>query len=101
MSGIEDQEVREKVLQDYKLAQSHIYAILSTGTNRLVMRDDYLTPFCSSVGSLSTDHQHGQLKYFKNIRSALETALETGSIPAKMMPEKAPKYLTDLVNKEE
>ncbi len=95
-----DKEVKKRILKDYKVIQGEIHEISQGRANCLVWKNDYVTPTVVFGTNLSRDDWRGELKYFSQLRTVLEYALNNGTIPQEWGSEltsHAPDYLNKLV----
>lgn len=92
-----DHKIREKLLEDHKIAQKAVHERLKDGRNAFVVKEHYLSPSCIFRHDLPLEDERGELRYFTRIRQALESALTTGSIPRELwLPYICPDYLAAL-----
>ena len=88
----------EKIVEDYKTVQEKISRILiNRKPNCFVEGADYLKPTLITPPILGFEHPLGELQHYFKIRTALEFALTMKKIPERLMPPRAPKYLTELL----
>lgn len=88
---------RNRLLDDYKIAQSNITSILEGAKNYFVIDDDYITPTIDTRRVVPLENPEGMMEYYKKLRDVIETALTRGSIPKNQLPRRSPKLLTDLI----
>ena len=96
-----DRQVKERILQDYKIIQEEIVRILNGGSNYLITHPDYPIPAVIMGTHLPLEDERGELNHYSGIRSALECALMKGVITQdKRLPFDLPEYLTTLVQQD-
>ncbi len=92
-----DQEIREKIVLDYKMVSTRMYDILESGDNQFVVDPDYVNP--SVEGKTSIKNQEGEFRYLSRIREALERVLSGEKVARELLPPRAPDYWANLVKR--
>lgn len=93
-------ETKEQILKDYGVISGKIMDVM-TGkllNSKVHMGTHYLEPKALPF-QVPIDNIDGAYLYYTKVRSALEEALTTGSIPSELMPEQPPQYLIDIVRR--
>ena len=94
-----DLETRKMLVRDYQHVSQEIEKVLADpDVNFLIIDADYIHPTTESRPLPLQDYL-GKFHYFRHIRTCLETAIVEESITPALLPNKAPDYLCELVNK--
>ncbi|HIH10699.1 TPA: hypothetical protein HA241_00750 [Candidatus Woesearchaeota archaeon] len=92
-----DSTLRRLVLDDYLTAQRNVQRVLDNpSSNRVVIDPDYLHPSVLAESCAQLSDQNGELMYYRRIRTGLEVALTTDTIPRELRPPRAPPRIQEL-----
>lgn len=84
------QEIREKILRDYKIVNDFISKVLSENSNHFVESKHYIFPDLSKL-QVPMNDSRGEFVYLKRMRQHLETILTKEKIYTKI--PNAPAYI--------
>ena len=91
-----ESELLKQLIIDYSSVQNSITKILQgERPNHKIFSPDYTEPTLDGQ-LVPLNNPEGEFAYFWRIRTALELAIATGSVPGNMMPANSPLYLKEL-----
>lgn len=91
-----ESELLNQLIIDYCNVQTSMTNILrGKRSNQEIFSPDYIEPTLDGQ-SVPLSNPKGEFAYFWRIRTALELAMVTGSVPGNMMPANSPRYLKEL-----